>query len=159
MQQADINTAIVRLTYGLEGLQKDLALLKDQLRQFEVAYVPNRENDLQLNALRDSIRRMETDIDGMHKQLDRLEQMVRDQEIAARERDNAQRQLIRDQEDAAKERDNQLRADLNTHVSKLVTDFKSWQLRVILIAFSPILVAVLGLIGNLAYNYIVNVHP
>lgn len=159
MQQSDINTAILRLTYGLEGLQKDLAMLKDQLRQFEVAYVPNRENDLQLNALRDSIHRMESDIDGMHKQLNRLEQMVHDQEIANRERDAAHRQLMRDQEDAAKERDNKLREDFTLHITKLVTDFKSWQLRVILWVAGPLFVVILGLVANLAYNYIINVHP
>jgi sensor histidine kinase YesM len=147
MQQADINTAILRLTYGLEGLQKDLAVLKDQLRQFEAGYVPSRENELQLNALRDSIRRMENDINGMHKQLDRLEQMVRDQEIAARDRDNA-----------ARDRDNKLREDLNNHINTIVTNFKSWQIKVILWFVSPVFLGILALIGDLIYNYIINVH-
>lgn len=140
IQQSNINTAILRLTYGLEGMQKDLTSVKDQLGQFERGYVPSRENDLQLNVIRDSIHRMENDIDGMQKLLSKLEEMVRNQEAAARERDATQREA------------------LTKLINELRTDFNRWQLRMIIAVVSPIGIAVLGLIGQLFYNYFVNVH-
>jgi len=148
MQQSDINAAILKLTFGLEGFQKDLAVLKDQLRQFEASYVPNTENDLKLNALRDSIRRMENDIDGMHRQLDRLEQMIRDQEIANRER-----------AESAKEQNTKMREDFTRDINNLVNSFKSWQLKVLLWFGSPLFLAIIGLVFELIHDYIVNIHP
>lgn len=121
-------------------MQKDLTTVKDQLRTFEQGYVPSRENDMQLNVIRDSVRRMETDIDVMQKLLSKLEEMVRNQEIAARERDTAQRE------------------SLTKLINELRTDFNRWQMRMIIAVLSPIGIAVLGLLGQLFYNYIINGH-
>lgn len=151
MQSPDVNTTIMSLRYQIDGMQKDLTVVKDQLREFEAGYVRSRENDLQLNAIRDAVRRVENDVSSVRQVLSKLEQMMRDLETAARERDNSLRdsltKLITDQDIASNARD----------VAQ-TNKFNKWQIGMLIGILSTIALAILGVVGNLIYYWITNAH-
>lgn len=84
MQPSDLNT----ISYRLDGIEKQVLHLQGQLQM----YVPQRENELQLNRIQDSVRDIRDDVSEIRKQINDMSQKMIDQERAARERDNAQRE-------------------------------------------------------------------
>lgn len=151
MQQSDLNTTIMSLKFQIDGMQKDLIVAREQLKQFEKEYVSNRENDFQLQAIRASIQRMEIEKDAMQKIVGQLELKLRDQDASARERDALQREvltkLIKDQGDELNEKLNAL----SKTIDKLV-------IRVLWFIVSAALSIVATVVASLVFFYITNFH-
>lgn len=83
-QQPDL-TAII---YRLESVERDIKRVTDQLPQ----YVPVRENDLKLQSVQDTVKRIETDVGKAKDELVTLNTKLAQQEQAAQQRDNQQRE-------------------------------------------------------------------
>ena len=61
--------SISNIIYRLEATEKDVVQIKAQLRELPQSYVLARENDLRLQSIQESVRRIETDVGEAKKQL------------------------------------------------------------------------------------------
>lgn len=76
------------LAYRLDSVEKQLGHLSGQLS----LYVPQRENELQLRAIQDSVRDIKDDVAEMRRQLGELTTKLINQEVEVQKRDAAQRE-------------------------------------------------------------------
>ena len=76
------------LSYRLDNVEKNLQHLSGQLS----LYVPQRENELQLRAIQDSVHDIKDDVTEIRKQLNDLSNRLISQETEAQKRDALQRE-------------------------------------------------------------------
>jgi predicted nucleic acid-binding Zn-ribbon protein len=76
------------ITFRIIALERDVTALKDQLNR----YVPVRENELQLKSMRDTVDRIERDVQEARRQLEGLNAKLIMQDREAQERDATQRE-------------------------------------------------------------------
>jgi hypothetical protein len=76
------------ISYRLDSVEKQLLQLQGQLS----LYVPQRENELQLNRIQDSVRDIKDDVTEIRKQMQEISQKLIAQESEAQRRDAAQRE-------------------------------------------------------------------
>lgn len=82
------NNELNTLAYRLDNVEKNLQHLSGQLS----LYVPQRENELQLRAIQDSVRDIKDDVTEIRKQLNELSNRLINQEAEGQKRDAAQRE-------------------------------------------------------------------
>src|SRR5579864_7391491 len=75
-QSSDITTVLM---YRITTLEKDMQLLQTELR----TYVPQRENDLQLKIIQDTVHRIEGDVQDIRKRLENQGQKTNDIQFGA----------------------------------------------------------------------------
>lgn len=78
-------TAII---YRLESVERDIKRVTDQLP----SYVPARENDLKLQSVQDTVKRIEQDVGKAKDELVTLNTKLSQQELASQQRDTKQRE-------------------------------------------------------------------
>jgi hypothetical protein len=76
------------ISYRLDAVEKNLQHLSGQLS----LYVPQRENELQLNRIQDSVRDIKDDVAEIRRQLNDLSNRIISQESEVQKRDAAQRE-------------------------------------------------------------------
>lgn len=84
MQQQPENT----IAYRVDIIEREVAALKLQLER----YVPVRENELQLKSIRDTVERIERDVQEAKRQIGDVNTKLVTQETESQRRDNAQRE-------------------------------------------------------------------
>lgn len=75
-QSSDITTVLM---YRITTLEKDMQLLQTELR----TYVPQRENDLQLKIIQETVHRIEGDVQDIRKRLENQGQKTNDIQFGA----------------------------------------------------------------------------
>jgi hypothetical protein len=86
--EAQIPDQTPAITFRIIALERDVANLKNQLNH----YVPIRENDLQLKSIRDTVDRIERELQEARRQLEDVNVKLIKQDREAQERDATQRE-------------------------------------------------------------------
>lgn len=86
-QQQPQQNDVAMLIYRIDTLEKDVGRLNTQL----LNYVPVRENDLKLQSIQETVKRIESEVIAAKQQLSDMNTKLTSQEISARERDEIQR--------------------------------------------------------------------
>lgn len=91
MPHNDISTLVARVTsveFHVDSAEKNI----EQLRSLLANYVPARENDLKLQSIQETVKRIETDVIGAKSQLTEMNTKLAAQERASQQRDVEQRE-------------------------------------------------------------------
>lgn len=85
---AALTHRITTVEFHVENAEKEL----EQLRSLLANYVPARENDLKLQSIQETVKRIESDVISAKNQLTELNAKLAAQEAEARQRDAQQRE-------------------------------------------------------------------
>lgn len=91
MPHNDVSALVARVTsveFHVESAEKNIG----ELRSLLANYVPARENDLKLQSIQETVKRIEADVIGAKSQLTEMNTKLAAQERASQQRDTEQRE-------------------------------------------------------------------
>ncbi len=80
------------ILYRLDATEKDISQIKSQLKELPQSYVLTRENDLRLQSVQETVKRIEADVGETKKQVTTLSTQMTEQKQEVQQRDAQQRE-------------------------------------------------------------------